>query len=391
MADIKVYNKIAEAGLQILENNNFTLNQEEDPDGLILRSEKLLDMEFSKNLVAIARAGAGTNNIPVDRSTEEGVVIFNTPGANANAVSELVIAAMILAVRQMISANEWANTLTGEDIPKQIEAGKKKFKGTEIKGKTIGVIGLGSVGHIVANAAVDLGMTVYGYDPHIRKDPADKLNRHVQKVETLAELYEVADFVTIHVPSTPENHQLIDAQALGKMSDETILLNFSRGDLVDPEAVIDALNQDKIKYYLTDFPTTELLAHKDCLAFPHLGASTNEAEKICAMMAASQLSDFIKTGNIKNAVNFPNVEMDMETDTRIAIVNRNVPNMINLLVEEIGQHQINIIHFMNKSKGDYAYTLIELDEDDPVLLNKLLDNITNTENILSARLILNDV
>lgn len=391
MADIKVYNKIAEEGLQILENNNFTLNQTEVPDGLILRSEKLLDLEVSKNLVGIARAGAGTNNIPVDRCTEEGVVVFNTPGANANAVSELVIAAMIVAVRQMIPANEWASALMGEDIPKQVEAGKKMFKGVEIKGKTLGVIGLGSVGHIVANAAVDLGMTVYGYDPYIQKDPADKLDRHIEKVATLDELYAMADFVTIHVPATPENHQLIDEQALGKMSEETILLNFSRGDLIDTDAVLGALDRDKIKYYLTDFPTEELIAHEDCLAFPHLGASTNEAEKICAIMAANQLSDFIQTGNIKNAVNFPNAEMDMETDTRIAIVNRNVPNMITLLVEEIGQHQINIVHFMNKSKGDYAYTLIELDEDDPILLNELLENISKAENILSARLILNEI
>lgn len=391
MADIKIYNKIAEEGLEILENNQFTLNQSETPDGIFLRSEKLLDMEIPKNLLGIARAGAGTNNIPIDRCTENGVVVFNTPGANANAVSELVIAAMIVAVRQMIPANIWANELTGEDISKQVEAGKKQFKGTEIKGKKLGVIGLGSIGHIVANAAVDLGMTVYGYDPYIQKDPADKLDRHIQKVENLDELYEAADFVTIHVPSIPENRHLIDEEALGKMNEDAILMNFSRGDLIDTEAVLDALNEDEIKYYLTDFPTAELIEHEDCLAFPHLGASTNEAEKICAVMAANQLSDFIKTGNIKNAVNFPDVEMEMETETRLAIVNRNVPNMLGLLVEEIGKHDINIIHFMNKSKDDYAYTLIELDEDDPALLDELRENIAKDDNILSARLIMNDL
>jgi D-3-phosphoglycerate dehydrogenase len=391
MTDIKVYNKIAKEGLQILKNKQFTLNQSEEPAGILLRSKNLEDLTISENLLGIARAGAGTNNIPVDRCTENGVVVFNTPGANANAVSELVIAAMIVAVRQMIPANIWANSLTDANISQKVEAGKKEFKGTEIKGKTLGVIGLGSVGHIVANAAVDLGMTVYGYDPYLQKDAADKLARHVQKVETLKELYQVADFVTIHVPSTSENHQLIDEEALGEMNDQTILLNFSRGDLVDAEAVVDALDQDKIKYYVTDFPTTELINHEDCLAFPHLGASTNEAEKICAIMAANQLSDFIQTGNIKNAVNFPNVEMDMETDTRLAIVNRNIPNMINLLVNEIGKHEINIVHFMNKSKGKYAYTLIELDEEDHILLNELLENIRKDENILSARLILNDI
>lgn len=391
MTDIKVYNKINKAGLDILKHQNFTLNQTDDPEGILLRSKNLREMDLPESVLGIARAGAGTNNIPIDRCTENGVLVFNTPGANANAVSELVIAAMIVGVRQMIPANTWANTLTGNDISSQVEAGKKQFKGTEISGKTLGVIGLGSVGHLVANAAIDLGMTVYGYDPYIQKDPADKLDRHVHKVETLDELYEQADFVTIHVPSTPETKHLIDAQALGKMKDETILLNFSRGDLIDEEAVLEALNQEKIQIYLTDFPTADLIQREDCLAFPHLGASTNEAEKICAIMAANQLSDFIQTGNIKNAVNFPDVEMEMETDTRIAIVNRNVPNMIGLLVEEIGKHEINIVHFMNKSKGDYAYTLIELDETNPELLEELLVNVKKDANILSARLILNDI
>lgn len=391
MTDIKVYNKINKAGLDILKHQNFSLNQTDDPEGILLRSKNLREMDLPESVLGIARAGAGTNNIPIDRCTENGVLVFNTPGANANAVSELVIAAMIVGVRQMIPANTWANTLTGNDISSQVEAGKKQFKGTEISGKTLGVIGLGSVGHLVANAAIDLGMTVYGYDPYIQKDPADKLDRHVHKVETLDELYEQADFVTIHVPSTPETKHLIDAQALGKMKDETILLNFSRGDLIDEEAVLEALNQEKIQIYLTDFPTADLIQREDCLAFPHLGASTNEAEKICAIMAANQLSDFIQTGNIKNAVNFPDVEMEMETDTRIAIVNRNVPNMIGLLVEEIGKHKINIVHFMNKSKGDYAYTLIELDETNPELLEELLVNVKKDANILSARLILNDI
>lgn len=391
MTDIKVYNKINKAGLDILKHQNFTLNQTDDPEGILLRSKNLREMDLPESILGIARVGAGTNNIPIDRCTENGVLVFNTPGANANAVSELVIAAMIVGVRQMIPANTWANTLTGNDISSQVEAGKKQFKGTEISGKTLGVIGLGSVGHLVANAAIDLGMTVYGYDPYIQKDPADKLDRHVHKVETLDALYEQADFVTIHVPSTPETKHLIDAQALGKMKDETILLNFSRGDLIDEEAVLEALNQEKIQIYLTDFPTADLIQREDCLAFPHLGASTNEAEKICAIMAANQLSDFIQTGNIKNAVNFPDVEMEMETDTRIAIVNRNVPNMIGLLVEEIGKHEINIVHFMNKSKGDYAYTLIELDETNPELLEELLVNVKKDANILSARLILNDI
>ncbi len=391
MAQIKVYNKIAEEGLQILEKEGFTLADTEKPQGILLRSEDLTDFELPDSLVGIARAGAGVNNIPIDRVTENGVVVFNTPGANANAVSELVIASMIVAVRQMIPANAWANALSGENILEQVEEGKKQFKGTEIKGKTLGVIGLGSIGHLVANAAIDLGMTVIGYDPHIRKDAAEKLDRYVTQVDKLEELYQQADFITIHVPATENNHHLIDQEALDQMNQETILLNFSRDTLVDTKAIVDALESDKLKMYMTDFPTAELIGREDCLAFPHLGASTSEAEKICAIMAANQLSDFIKTGNIKNAVNFPNVEMEIETETRLAIVNRNIPNMISLLVDEIGKHEINIVHFMNKSKGNYAYTLIELDETDPVLLNELIENIRAAENILSVRLITNDL
>ena len=387
MTEVKVYNAIAEEGLKILENKGFNLTNTENPEAIILRSENLNEMEISQRLIGVSRAGAGVNNIPVDRLTEEGVVVFNTPGANANAVSELVLASMIVAVRQMIPANSWAEDLTGDDIPGQVEKGKNQFKGTEIKGKTLGVIGLGSIGHLVANAAIDLGMTVIGYDPYIKKDPADKLHRYVQRVDNLSDIYTTADFITIHVPAIESNHHLIDEQALDQMKKETILLNFSRDILVDTEAVVKALDNNQLQYYMTDFPTKELVGREDCLVFPHLGASTIEAEKICAVMAANQLSDFIQTGNIKNAVNFPNVEMEIETETRIAIVNRNVPNMLSLLVDEIGQHNINIVHFMNKSKGAYAYTLIELDETDPVLLEELVANIKNAENILSARLI----
>ena len=391
MAEVKVYNAIAEEGLKILEKKGFTLTDAENPEAIILRSENLNEMEIPKNLVGVARAGAGVNNIPVDRMTENGIVVFNTPGANANAVSELVLASMIVAIRQMIPANIWAGNLTGDDISKQVEKGKKQFKGTEIKGKTLGVIGLGSIGHLVANAAIDLGMTVIGYDPYLKKDPADKLDRYVQRVEDLKEIYEQSDFITVHVPAIESNHHLIDKTAIEQMNADTILLNFSRDMLVDDEAVVKALDAGQLTMYLTDFPTAELIGREDCLVFPHLGASTIEAEKICAVMAASQLSDFIQTGNIKNAVNFPNVEMEIETDTRIAIVNRNVPNMLSLLVDEIGQHNINIVHFMNKSKGEYAYTLIELDETDPALLEDLVQNIRKAENILSARLIKNNI
>ncbi len=391
MAHIKVLNKIAKEGLDILKKDGFTLSDTDNPEGILLRSEDLTEMKISDNLIGVARAGAGVNNIPVERLTEEGVVVFNTPGANANAVSELVIASMIVAARQMIPANAWANGLSGKDFLEKVENGKKQFKGTEIKGKTLGVIGLGSIGHLVANAAIDLGMSVVGYDPYIKKEAADKLNRYVRQVEALETLYQEADFITIHVPATKENYHLMNDQALMQMKRQPILLNYSRETLVDVKAVIRALNANTLKFYMTDFPAVELLLREDCLVFPHLGASTDEAEKICAVMAANQLSDFIQTGNIKNAVNFPNVEMEMETEIRLAIVNRNIPNMINLLVDEIGKHEINIIHFMNKSKGEYAYTLIELEETNSALLNDLMENIQAAENILSVRLVANQL
>ena len=263
MTEVKVYNAIAEEGLKILENKGFNLTNTENPEAIILRSENLNEMEISQRLIGVSRAGAGVNNIPVDRLTEEGVVVFNTPGANANAVSELVLASMIVAVRQMIPANSWAEDLTGDDIPGQVEKGKNQFKGTEIKGKTLGVIGLGSIGHLVANAAIDLGMTVIGYDPYIKKDPADKLHRYVQRVDNLSDIYTTADFITIHVPAIESNHHLIDEQALDQTKKETILLNFSRDILVDTEAVVKALDNNQLQYYMTDFPTKELVGRED--------------------------------------------------------------------------------------------------------------------------------
>lgn len=389
MTDIKIYNTIAEEGLNLLKRNDFTLNQTDDPDGILLRSENLHTLHFNHQLKGIARAGAGVNNIPIDKCSEQGIVVFNTPGANANAVCELVIGAMIVEIRHMILANEWAQTLTGDDIGEQVEAGKKQFNGTELKGKTLGIIGLGSVGHLVANAAVELGMAVVGYDPYIKKDARDKLNYHIKRTENVAEVYQQADFLTIHVPATSDNDQMIDATVFKQMKPDSILLNFSRGQLVDEAALIAALNQGEIKKYVTDFPTAATVMRDDCLVFPHLGASTAEAETTCAVMAAEQLSDFLLTGNIKNAVNFPNVEMPLESATRLAIVNRNIPNVINLLVTKISTYNINIDYFINKSQGHYAYTLIDIDEDDPEILANIHQKIAEELHILSVRIIKN--
>lgn len=389
--DIRVYDNVADEGLKILTDKDFTINQENEPDGIILRSRNIHDLSFNEKLVGIARAGTGVNNIPVEKASEQGIVVFNTPGANANAVSELVLASMVVVARNMIPANQWVNQLMKEDITEQVEEGKKQFIGSEIRGKTIGIIGLGSIGHLVANAAVELGMTVYGYDPFIKKEAAALLDRQILQVKEIELLYKQADFITIHVPSSTYNQQLIDVKALTLTKEEDVLMNFSRADVVDIEAVIQALDSQQLGYYVTDFPTPELMEREDCLLFPHLGASTEEAEKICAIMAAEQLTTFIETGNIRNAVNFPNVEMDFETQTRLAIVNRNIPNMINLLVDEIGKHEINIVHFINKSRGKYAYTLIDIDKNESELLKELLQNISANKNILSARLIKSDV
>ncbi|MGO4937621.1 3-phosphoglycerate dehydrogenase family protein [Fundicoccus sp. Sow4_H7] len=385
--DIRVYNKIADEGLDILMQKGFSLNQTNNPEGIILRSENINQLPFNQNLLAIARAGAGINNIPVEKAIEKGIVVFNTPGANANAVSELVFTSLIVAIRNMLPAMSWLNGLMGEDISSQVEAGKKQFKGSEIKDKTIGVIGLGSIGHMVANTAIKLGMEVYGYDPYIKEEAAYRLDSQIKRVDNINTLYEKADFVTIHVPYTKENHHFINKAAINSMKKTAILLNFSRSELVDLDAVIEALDNQILQYYLTDFPEASIMGRSDCLLFPHLGASTNEAEKVSAQMAAHQLSDFILTGNIRNSVNFPNVQIDIETDYRLAIVNRNIPNMITLLVTELGDHQINIAHLTNKSRGAYAYTLIDFDEENPEIVEAMKEKIFANENILSARLI----
>lgn len=391
MVDIQVYNKIADEGLELLRDNNYTLNQTDRPEAILLRSQDLHDIEIPDNLLGIARAGAGVNNIPVEDCSENGVVVFNTPGANANAVRELVLSALIMSVRHMIPANRWVEELAGDDeaFAEQVEAGKKKFKGTEIKGKTLGVIGLGSVGHLVANGAIDLGMKIVGYDPYIKKDALDKLNYHIERTEDITELYQNADFITIHVPFVEENYHLINQEAINYMKDNVVLINFSRDTLIEEEAVMKALDEEKIQTYVTDFPNEELVKRDDCIVFPHLGASTVEAEKTCAMMASEQLTQFLKLGVIKNSVNFPDVEMSMESPTRLAIVNRNVPNMITILVNEIGSYEINIERFINKSRGNYAYTLIDIDEENPETLKSLHQAIDAEENILSARLIKN--
>ena len=359
---IKLMNKIAKIGLERFDDK-YTVGEEvENPDGIMVRSAALHEMEFNSNLKAIARAGAGVNNIPIDRCTKEGIVVFNTPGANANGVKELAVCALMLASRDIIGGIAWAGTLT-EDVAKQVEKGKSKFAGTEIKGKTIGVIGLGAIGGLVANAAHSLGMKVIGYDPFLSSLAAISLNSHVKYTKNLDDIYSESDYISIHVPSTPETKGMINSGTIAKMKDGVKILNIARADLVNAADLKAALESGKISKYVTDFPTEEVINVPGIIAIPHLGASTEESEDNCAVMAAQELMDYLENGNIKNSVNFPAVEMPRSGSTRICIFNDNVPDVISSISSIISASSVNIENMLNKSKGAVAYTMVDISGD----------------------------
>ncbi|MBR0365618.1 MAG: 3-phosphoglycerate dehydrogenase [Clostridia bacterium] len=362
MFDILTLNKIAECGLSRL-GANYTITDDPaaDVDGIILRSYKMHDMELPKSLKAVARAGAGVNNIPIDKCTERGIVVFNTPGANANAVKELVIAGMLLASRDIIGGVEWANGLVGDDIGKQVEKGKSNFGGHEIKGKTLGVIGLGAIGILVANAAIRLGMDVVGYDPYLNVNNALRLDRHVKNVTDIKQVFEASDFVTVHVPLMDSTKDTIDAEAIEQMKDGVIILNFARGGLVNNDAVKAALKSGKVKKYVVDFPDAETVNVPGVIAIPHLGASTEESEDNCARMAAEELKEYLENGNVINSVNFPNCQLPNDKHCRVAVFHKNVPNVIAKYTDIL--RSVNISDMVNKSRGDYAYTIINTDHD----------------------------
>ncbi|MEE1351451.1 MAG: 3-phosphoglycerate dehydrogenase family protein [Clostridia bacterium] len=364
MYNILTLNKIAACGLDRL-GDNYTITDDvtKDADGIILRSFKMHDMELPKSLKAVARAGAGTNNIPIDKCTANGIVVFNTPGANANAVKELVIAGMLLASRDVIGGNAWANTLSGDDIAKQVEKGKSNFAGNEIKGKTLGVVGLGAIGILVANAAVALGMDVVGYDPYLSVNNALQLDRHVKCVNDINMLFAQSDYITIHVPLMDATRDTINAEALEIMKDGVVILNFARGGLVNDDAIKAALASGKVKKYVVDFPDDATINQPGIIAIPHLGASTEESEDNCAKMAADEIKDFLETGDIKNSVNFPNCSLPCDKVGRITIIHKNVPNMIAKYTDIL--KEVNISEMINKSKGDYAYTIINTDHQIP--------------------------
>ena len=357
--NIKLLNKIAKVGTDRLDPALFNVGEDVDaPYGIMVRSASMLDMEFNPELRAIARAGAGVNNIPIDRCTENGVVVFNTPGANANGVKELVIAGLMLASRDVVGGIAWAGTLT-EDVAKQVEKGKGKFAGCEVLGKKLGVIGLGAIGGMVANTALHLGMDVVGCDPFMSVEAAWKLDSHVEKAVSYDDIYACADYITLHVPATKETKGMINKDTIAKMKDGVKILNFARADLVNAADLKEALESGKVSAYVTDFPTEEVLNVKGIVAIPHLGASTEESEDNCAVMAADELADYIANGNIRNSVNFPAVSMPRTGEARLCVLHKNVPAVISSITTVCSEQGLNIENMTNKSRGEVAYTLID--------------------------------
>ena len=374
MKNILCLNKIAKIGTDKLDPAMYNVGTEvANPDAIMVRSAAMHDMTFDKNMLAIARAGAGVNNIPVDRCSAEGIVVFNTPGANANGVKELAICALMLASRDVVGGIKWAETLAGNaDVAKAVEKGKSQFAGVEIMGKTLGVIGLGAIGGLVANAAVQLGMKVVGCDPFLSVDAAWNIDSRVEKVATFEDVFKVADYVTLHVPATKDTKGMVSEKSLAVMKDGVRIINLARADLVNASDIKAALESGKVAAYVTDFPTEETVGVKGIVAIPHLGASTAESEDNCAVMAAMELDEFLRYGNIKNSVNFPNVSMPMSADKRICVLHANIPNVVSQITTALGETGANIENMMNKSKGDNAYTVIDVTGDvSDVTISKL--------------------
>ncbi|GJN63841.1 MAG TPA: phosphoglycerate dehydrogenase [Candidatus Faecalibacterium intestinipullorum] len=362
MFTIKTMNAISPVGLAKLPKNLFEVDADTDtPDGILVRSADLLNTTFPENLLAIARAGAGVNNIPLDRCSEQGIVVFNTPGANANAVAELVMGMLIAGSRNVPAAAQWAQTLAGDPaLSKSVEKGKKQFVGNEIQGKTLGVIGLGAIGSRVANRAIAMGMEVYGYDPYISIDAAWNLSSQVHHCVNLNDMLPLCDYLTIHVPYLPTTRGTINAQTLALCKDGVKVLNYARGELVNNEAILEALETGKVAAYMTDFPCEELLGKPGVLCTPHLGASTPEAEDNCAVMAAQELSDYLKNGNITHSVNLPEVNQPRAGGKRICIIHRNEPGMISQITTLTTEAGLNIENMVNKSKKEMAYTMLDV-------------------------------
>ncbi len=387
MFKIQTLNKIDSDGLKLFPSDYKISDEQSEADAIVLRSFKMHDMELPKSLKAVARAGAGVNNIPIDKCTENGIVVFNTPGANANGVKELVIAGLLLTSRDIIGAVNWAKTLIGKgnEVASLVEKGKKNFAGQEIEGKTLAVIGLGAIGVLVANAASSLGMNVVGYDPYITVRHALELNQNIKWVESIEALLAQADYVTVNVPLTPETKGYINKEKFDMMKDGVKILNFARGGLVDNADLKVAIESGKVSNYITDFPDEESLKMDKVISIPHLGASTKESETNCAIMAVNQVKDFLENGNIKNSVNFPNAEMELHNEARILIANKNVPNMVSQISAVLATEGINIDNMLNKKRGDIAYNIIDVDS--KTIDESIKEKLMTIEGIFMVRII----
>lgn len=359
MYNVLTLNKIAAVGTSRLGDNYSYGDDVQNPDAILVRSAAMHDMEFESNLLAIARAGAGTNNIPKDKCSEQGIVVFNTPGANANAVKELVLAGLLMSSRKIVEGIEWAKTLkgNGDAVGKMVEKGKSQFVGPEIKGKTLGVIGLGAIGILVANVAVALGMDVIGFDPFMSVPNALKLDPAVKLMKNNEEVMTGCDYLTIHVPLTPDTKDLVDADMIAKMKDGVRIMNFSRDGLVNSTAVLEAVKSGKVAKYVTDFGTDDILGEENIICMPHLGASTPESEDNCAVMACDQVKEYLENGNIINSVNYPAISLPRSGDTRFCVMHKNVPELLKNVLAELNG---NVENMLSKSRGDYAYTIIDV-------------------------------
>ena len=364
MNNIKLYNKISQIGLDVFDNTKYNVSEDVTPaDGILVRSAALHDVEFDKELLAIARAGAGVNNIPIDRCSEQGIVVFNTPGANANGVKELAIAALLLASRNIVGGINWALSLKGqEDIGKLVEKGKSKFVGPEVKCKTLGVIGLGAIGGMVANTAHSIGMKVVGCDPYITIKNAWSLSRAIRKADDYDAIYAESDYITYHIPSLPSTKGIINKENIAKMKDGVRIINLSRGDLANIPDLVEALESGKVASYVTDFPCEELLGLPNVVCIPHLGASTPESEDNCAIMAAEQLVDYIENGNIRNSVNYPEIQLPRTESNRIIVLHNNVPNIITQISGALASDNVNIESLLSQAKGNNAVSIFDTND-----------------------------
>lgn len=385
MYNIKLLNKISNVGLKKYDTSKYVYGDDvQNPDAVMVRSASMHDMQMPESLLAIARAGAGTNNIPVSDCADNGIVVFNTPGANANAVKELVILGLLLSSRKVTKAVDWCKTIKGEgdNVGKTVEKGKSAFAGPEIKGKTLGVIGLGAIGRLVAEAAVDLGMSVIGYDPYLPENA--ELKPGITVNNNLDEIFPVADYITVHVPLTPDTKHMINAESIAKMKNTVRIMNFARGDLADSDSVINALDEGEMACYVTDFPDAKLIGVDGVIAIPHLGASTPESEENCAEMAAQELIDYLEDGNIKNSVNMPNVFMHRTGKVRVTVIHKNQPNMIATITDTISKDGVNIASFEDKNRGEIAYSIIDCDND---VSDRIANDINSIEGVIRVRVI----